>query len=111
MIPCQTLIPYPKQQSYLNLVKELHVSRLLSSFLMIVVFLHYITSTYQVILFPMPSSPQIQYAKTSLIPKPPYRQVFDHSQYAKSEGGGPGPLYHVNDVSVYLGRQRGEGSL
>ena len=27
------------------------------------------------------------------------------------EGGRPGIIYHVNDVSVYLGRQRGEGSL
>ena len=26
-------------------------------------------------------------------------------------GGRPGPFYHVNDVSVYQGRQRGEGSL
>ena len=25
-------------------------------------------------------------------------------------GGGAGPFYHVNDISVYLGRQRGEGS-
>ena len=28
----------------------------------------------------------------------------------RSGGGRPGPFYHVNDVSVYLGRQRGEGS-
>ena len=25
----------------------------------------------------------------------------------KRGGGRPGPFYHVNDVSVYLGRQRG----
>ena len=28
----------------------------------------------------------------------------------KNGGGRPSPFYHVNDVSVYLGRQRGEGS-
>ena len=28
-------------------------------------------------------------------------------QYAKIGGGRPSPFYHVNDVSVYLGRQRG----
>ena len=27
----------------------------------------------------------------------------------KNRGGRPGPFYHVNDVSVYLGRQRGGG--
>ena len=28
----------------------------------------------------------------------------------KNRGGRPGPFYHMNDVSVYLGRQLGEGS-
>ena len=43
----------------------------------------------------------------SLVPRPSHRPVFDHLQYAKTEVGRPGPFYHVNDVSVYLGRQRG----
>ena len=25
----------------------------------------------------------------------------------KNRGGRPGPFYHINDVSVYLGRQKG----
>ena len=28
----------------------------------------------------------------------------------KNGGGRPGPVYHVNDVSVYLGRQKGGDS-
>ena len=28
----------------------------------------------------------------------------------KNGGGRPGPFYHMNDINVYLGRQRGEGS-
>ena len=28
----------------------------------------------------------------------------------KNGGGRLGIIYHVNDISVYLGRQRGEGS-
>ena len=46
----------------------------------------------------------------SHIPRSSQCPVFDHLQYAKSEGGRPGPFYDVNDVSVYLGRQRGKGS-
>ena len=41
----------------------------------------------------------------SLVPRPSYRPVFDHLQYAKWRGR-TGPVYHV---SVYLGRGRGEG--
>ena len=46
-----------------------------------------------------------------LVPRPSHHPEFDHLQYAKNGGGRPGPFYHVNDVSVYLGRQRGQGSL
>ena len=46
----------------------------------------------------------------NLVPRPSHRPAFDCLQYAKTEGGRPGIIYHVNDVSVYLGRQRGEGS-
>ena len=45
----------------------------------------------------------------SLVPRPSHRPVFDLLQYAKNRGGRPGPFYHINDVSVYLGRQRGGG--
>ena len=31
-------------------------------------------------------------------------------KWRKKGDGRPGPFYHVNDVSVYLGRQKGEGS-
>ena len=45
----------------------------------------------------------------SLIPRPSHSPVFDRLQYAKT-GRRPDPLYSVNDVNVYLGRQReGEG--
>ena len=52
---------------------------------------------------------------SSLVPRPSHHPVFDRLQYAKMEGEGRlGIIYHVNDVSVYLGRQRvdrgGEGS-
>ena len=43
----------------------------------------------------------------SLVPS--HRPVFDVLQYAKNRGGEPGPFYHINDVSVYQGRQRGGG--
>ena len=47
----------------------------------------------------------------SLVPRPSHHPVYDRWQYAKTEEGRPGVIYHVNDVSVYLGRQRGgEGS-
>ena len=46
----------------------------------------------------------------SLIQGLPTVQFFDHLQYANG-GGRPGPFYHVNDISVYLGRQRGGGAL
>ena len=29
--------------------------------------------------------------------------------YARNGGGRPGSFYHVDDINVYLGRQRGEG--
>ena len=40
-----------------------------------------------------------------------YCPVFDHLQYSKAKGGGPGVLYYINHVSVHLDRQRrgGEG--
>ena len=43
-----------------------------------------------------------------LIPRPSHLQVFDCLQYAKMEGEILVHFYHMNDVSVYLGRQRGE---
>ena len=43
---------------------------------------------------------------TRLIPRPSHRPVFDCLQYAKTEGEA-WYIYHVNDVSVCLGRQRG----
>ena len=42
----------------------------------------------------------------SLIPRPSHHPVLDH----KNGGGRPGPFYHVNDISLYLGR-RGEGGV
>ena len=45
----------------------------------------------------------------SLVPRPSHHPVFDRLQYAKTEGEGLVSFYHVNDVSVYLGRQRGGG--
>ena len=50
------------------------------------------------------------YTTTTLVPRSSHRPVFDSLQYAKNGGGRPGIFYHVNDVSVYLGRQRGEES-
>ena len=46
---------------------------------------------------------------SSLVPRPSHRPVFDRLQCAKTEGEGLGAFYHVNDVSVYLGRQRRGG--
>ena len=46
---------------------------------------------------------------TTLVPRPSHRPVFDNLQYAKNGGGRPGIFYHVNDISVYLGTQRGGG--
>ena len=46
----------------------------------------------------------------SLIPRPSHGPVFDHSQYAKTRGK-LGPFYHMNDVGVYSGRQRGRGGV
>ena len=40
----------------------------------------------------------------SPVPRPSYQPVFDILQYAKDC-----PFYHVNNISVYLGRQRWEG--
>ena len=45
----------------------------------------------------------------SLIPRPSYHPVFDCLLYAKMERGEPGPFYHMNDLSGYLGGQRGAG--
>ena len=46
----------------------------------------------------------------ALLPRPSHRP-FLVACSMQNGGGRPGPFYHVNDVSVYLGRQRGEGSL
>ena len=43
-----------------------------------------------------------------LVPRPSHHPFFDRS--TQNRGGRPGPFYHVNDVSVYLGRQGGEWS-
>ena len=47
----------------------------------------------------------------SLVPRPSHCPVFDRYAVCKSGGRRPGIFHHVNDVSVYLGRQRrgGEG--
>ena len=47
-------------------------------------------------------------SRGSLIPRPSHRPVFDCLQYAKNGGGSRGPFYCVNDISVYLDRQREE---
>ena len=47
----------------------------------------------------------------SLIPRLSHDLVSYCLQYAKTDGGGrPGPFYHVNDDSVYIGRQWGRRS-
>ena len=47
----------------------------------------------------------------SLIPRPSHHPIFNHLQYTKTEGGRPGPFYHVNDVlSTQVDRRGGEGS-
>ena len=46
------------------------------------------------------------YVIVSFIPRPSYRPVFDPPTVCKNGGGRPGPFYHMNDVSVYQGRQR-----
>ena len=43
------------------------------------------------------------YVVFSLVPRRSHHSVFGHLQYAKMEGEG---LVYVNDVNVYLGRQR-----
>ena len=48
---------------------------------------------------------------SSLVPRPSYRLVFDCLQYAKMEGKKAWSFYHMNDFSVYLGRQRRRRSL
>ena len=45
----------------------------------------------------------------SLVPRPSHLPFFYCLQYCKNRGGRPGPFYHVNDVSVCLGRQSGGG--
>ena len=52
----------------------------------------------------------MDYANDSLVPRPSHHPFFDRLQYAKMEGEGLVHFYHVNGVSVYLGRQRGEWS-
>ena len=47
--------------------------------------------------------PDIKYI--SLISRPSHRPVFDRLQYVKWRG----KVWSVNDISVYLGRQRGGG--
>ena len=46
---------------------------------------------------------------TSLVPRPSHHPVFWSLAVCKNGGGRPGPFYHMNDISVYLSRQRGEG--
>ena len=46
---------------------------------------------------------------TSLVPRPSHHPVFWSFAVCKNGGGRPGPFYHMNDISVYLSRQRGEG--
>ena len=46
------------------------------------------------------------WGNNNLIPRPSHCPVFDHLQFAKTEGGRPGPFYHVTDVSVDLCRRR-----
>ena len=46
----------------------------------------------------------------SLIPRSSHRPVLIACSMHKNGGERPGPFYHVNDVSVYLGRQTGGGS-
>ena len=44
-----------------------------------------------------------------IVPRPSHHPLFDRLQYAKKKkngGGRPGPFYHVNDINVYLSRQR-----
>ena len=49
---------------------------------------------------------------SSPVPRPTHCPVLiAFSMQKQRVGGRPGPFYHVNDVSVYLGRQRGQGSL
>ena len=47
---------------------------------------------------------------TSLVPRPFHRPVLIACSMHKNGGERPGPFYHVNDVSVYLGRETGGGS-
>ena len=43
---------------------------------------------------------------SSFVPRSSHHPVFDHLQKWRRR---PGPFYHMNDVSVYLGRQGGPG--
>ena len=45
----------------------------------------------------------------NLVTRPSHHPVFDGLQYPNNREGRPGPFYHVNGVSIYLGRQRGVG--
>ena len=51
--------------------------------------------------------PHLELGGGSLVPMPSYHSGFVCLQYAKTEGGRPGIFYHMDDVSVYLGRQGG----
>ena len=59
----------------------------------------------------LPSCLELLSMCLSLVPRPSHCPVlitsFDCLQYAK--WGRPGPFYHVNDIDVYLDKQRGEG--
>ena len=48
---------------------------------------------------------------TSLVPRHFHRPVFDCFTVCENGGRRPGPFYHMNDVTVYLGKQKGGGSL
>ena len=45
----------------------------------------------------------------SLVPRPSHRPVFWSLAVCKNGGRRPGIIYYVNDISVYLGRQRWGG--
>ena len=47
----------------------------------------------------------LQLEKLVVYCRPSHRSVFDRS--TQNGGGRPDPFYHMNDISVYLGRQRG----
>ena len=51
-----------------------------------------------------------RYITPSLVPRPSFPPFsFWSLAVCKNGGGSPGPFYHVNDIGVYLGRQRWGG--